>query len=59
MEFPSTGGVLTSWVVRTAKLLRYVSDFDYFIASAEGMFVLFILYFTIEELLDVINFNIF
>lgn len=58
MEFPSTGGVLTSWVVRTAKLLRYVSDFDYFIAGAEGLFVLFILYFTIEELLDVIIFLI-
>ena len=53
MEIPSTGGVLNSWVVRTAKLLRYVSPFDYFIAAMEGIFVLFIMYFTIEELLDV------
>lgn len=53
MEFPSTGGVLNTWVVRTSKLLRYVSDMDYFIACAEGFFVLFIIYFTIEELLDI------
>ncbi len=57
MEFPSTGGILNSWVVRTAKLLRYVNNFDYFVAAAEGLFVLFLFYFTIEELLDV-NFSI-
>lgn len=54
MEFPSTGGVLNSWVVRTSKLLRYVADFDYFIAGAEVLFAMFIVYFTIEEFLDVI-----
>ena len=56
MEFPSTGGILNSWVIRTAKLLRYVNNFDYFVAAAEGLFVLFLFYFTIEEFLDV---NIF
>ena len=53
MEFPSTGGIINTWVVRTAKLLRYVNGFDFFIAAAEIMFALFIVYFTIEELLDV------
>lgn len=53
MEFPSTGGILTSWSVRTAKLLRYVSSFDYFIALCEFVFIIFIVYYTIEEALDV------
>lgn len=53
MELPSTGGIINSWVVRTAKLLRYVNEFDFFIAAAEVFFALFIVYFTIEELLDV------
>ena len=53
MEFPPTGGVLNTWTVRTSKLLRYVSTFDYVVAGCECVFVLFILYYTIEELLDV------
>lgn len=53
MEFPPTGGILTSWLVRTSKLLRYVSTFDYFIALCEFIFILYIVYYTIEEILDV------
>ena len=56
MEFPSTGGVLTSWIVRTSKLLRYVSSFDYGIATCEIIFILYVIYYTIEEILDVILF---
>ena len=53
MEFPPTGGIINSWTVRTSKLLRYVSTFDYVVAACECLFVLFILYYTIEEILDV------
>ena len=53
MEFPAIGGILTNWVVRTAKLLRYVSDYDFFVASMEVLFCVFIIYFTIEEFLCV------
>lgn len=58
IEFPPTGGMFNSWTVRTSKLLRYVSTFDYVVAACECLFVLFIIYYTIEELLDVIL-NIF
>ena len=53
MEFPATGGVYNSWVVRTAKLLRYVSDFDFAIMALECLYCLFIIYYTLEELYDV------
>jgi polycystin 2 len=53
MEFSPGGGIINSWTVRTSKLLRYVSNFDYFIASCEALFVCFILFYTIEESLDV------
>mgnify|MGYP001810735718 CR=1 FL=1 len=55
MELPASGGILNSWTVRTSKLLRYVSSFDYFVAACECIFVLFIIYYTIEETLDVIE----
>ena len=54
MEFPASGGVYNSWTVRTAKLLRYVSNFDYGIAALECLFCLFIIYYTLEELYDVL-----
>jgi hypothetical protein len=53
MEFPPTGGVLNTWTVRTSKLLRYVSTFDFVVAAMEGLFVLFTIYYTIEEIIDV------
>ncbi|RNA09297.1 polycystic kidney disease 2-like 1 [Brachionus plicatilis] len=52
IEFPPTGGMFNSWTVRTSKLLRYVSTFDYVVAACECLFVLFIIYYTIEEMLD-------
>jgi polycystin 2 len=55
MEIPASGGILNSWTVRTSKLLRYVSSFDYFVAACEIIFVIFIVYYTIEEILDVIT----
>ncbi|XP_074069095.1 polycystin-2-like protein 2 isoform X4 [Macrotis lagotis] len=49
-EFPATGGVLTSWNFYSVKLLRYVTLFDYFIASCEIIFCIFIINFFIQEI---------
>ncbi|XP_043837901.1 polycystic kidney disease 2-like 2 protein [Dromiciops gliroides] len=49
-EFPATGGVLTSWNFYSVKLLRYVTYFDYFIASCEIIFCIFIINFIIQEI---------
>lgn len=48
-EFPATGGILTSWQFYSVKLLRYVSYYDYFIASCEITFCVFLIIFTIQE----------
>ncbi|XP_069892176.1 polycystin-2-like protein 2 isoform X3 [Dipodomys merriami] len=49
-EFPATGGILTSWQLYSVKLLRYVSYYDYFIASCEITFCIFLFVFTTQEL---------
>ncbi|XP_054832331.1 polycystic kidney disease 2-like 2 protein [Eublepharis macularius] len=49
LEFPATGGVLPSWQFYSVKLLRYVTYYDYFLASCEIIFCLFIITFTIQE----------
>ncbi|XP_048224448.1 polycystic kidney disease 2-like 2 protein isoform X1 [Perognathus longimembris pacificus] len=48
-EFPATGGILTSWQLYSVKLLRYVSYYDYFIASCEITFCIFLFVFTTQE----------
>lgn len=54
-EFPATGGAVTSWNIRTLKLLRYVTAVDYFVLACECLFILFILYYIVEEVLEVMN----
>ncbi|CAF4780916.1 unnamed protein product, partial [Rotaria magnacalcarata] len=49
VEFPPVGGLVTSSKIRPVKLLRYASAFDYFVLSCEIIFLLFIVYYTIEE----------
>ncbi|KAM5298205.1 polycystin-2-like protein 2 [Ctenodactylus gundi] len=49
-EFPATGGLLTSWQLYSVKLLRYVSYYDYFLASCEITFCIFLIIFTTQEL---------
>uniref|UniRef100_A0A8D0WWM6 Polycystin 2 like 2, transient receptor potential cation channel n=2 Tax=Sus scrofa TaxID=9823 RepID=A0A8D0WWM6_PIG len=49
-EFPATGGILTSWQFYSVKLLRYVSNYDYFIASCEITFCIFLIVFTTQEI---------
>uniref|UniRef100_A0A2K5D174 Polycystin-2-like protein 2 n=1 Tax=Aotus nancymaae TaxID=37293 RepID=A0A2K5D174_AOTNA len=48
-EFPATGGIVTSWQFYSVKLLKYVSYYDYFIASCEITFCIFLFVFTTQE----------
>jgi len=50
---PATGGVVPSWNLRTVKLLRYVTPADYFVLACEIIFCLFIVYYCIEEAIEV------
>ncbi|KAM7419410.1 hypothetical protein PAMA_016501 [Pampus argenteus] len=53
VEFPATGGVVTSWQFQTVRLIRYVSSWDYFVGLCEVAFCLFILYYMVEEVLEI------
>lgn len=52
-EFPATGGVTPTWTFRTVKLIRYVTPMDFFVLACEVFFILFIVYYSIEEALEV------
>lgn len=52
-EMPATGGVVPSFLVRPVKLLRYVSLSDYIILACEGIFVAFLIYYAVEEILEI------
>uniref|UniRef100_A0A8C2U7Y5 Polycystin 2 like 1, transient receptor potential cation channel n=1 Tax=Coturnix japonica TaxID=93934 RepID=A0A8C2U7Y5_COTJA len=52
VEFPATGGAIPSWQIRTVKLIRYVSTWDFFIVACEIVFCLFIFYYVVEEILE-------
>ncbi|XP_061439044.1 polycystin-2 isoform X2 [Rhineura floridana] len=53
VEFPPTGGLLTSWQFQPVKLIHYLSTFDFFLAACEIVFCLFILYYVVEEILEI------
>ncbi|ELT90189.1 hypothetical protein CAPTEDRAFT_169289 [Capitella teleta] len=53
VEFPATGGAIPSWNFRTVKLIRYVSASDYFVMACECIFVLYVIYYIIEETLEI------
>ena len=52
-EFPATGGVFPSGTFRTLKLLRYVKSSDFFVLGCECIFCFFILYYIVEEMLEI------
>ncbi|XP_070288618.1 polycystin-2-like protein 1 isoform X6 [Myotis yumanensis] len=52
VEFPATGGAIPSWQIRTVKLIRYVSNWDFFIIGCEIIFCIFIFYYVVEEILE-------
>jgi hypothetical protein len=53
IEFPSTGGMFNAWTVRTSKLLRYVSSQDFAVAAFEILFIIFTVYYTLEEVVAI------
>ncbi|CAH6952351.1 Pkd2l1 [Phodopus roborovskii] len=53
VEFPATGGGIPSWQIRTVKLIRYVSNWDFFIVGCEVIFCVFIFYYVVEEILEI------
>ncbi|CAL8088269.1 unnamed protein product [Calicophoron daubneyi] len=53
IEVPGSGGLLVNSEFRTVKLIRYVTTFDYFIMACEILFLLFICYYTVEEILEI------
>nr|CAB3264909.1 polycystin-2-like [Phallusia mammillata] len=53
VEFPPTGGAVPSWKFRTVKLIRYVTTYDYFLMACEILYMLFIFYYIIEEILEI------
>lgn len=53
VEFPATGGAVTSWQFQTVRLIRYASSWDYFVGVCEVAFCLFILYYVVEEVLEI------
>jgi len=58
VEFPATGGAIPSFSFRTVKLLRYVTGMDFFVLACECLFVVFILYYIVEEILEVSDFTV-
>ncbi|XP_040564688.1 polycystin-2-like [Lepeophtheirus salmonis] len=52
-EFPATGGIIPSSTFQTVKLLRYVTTGDYFILANELIFAIFIIYYIIEEFIEI------
>jgi hypothetical protein len=50
-EFPATGGVIVDSRFRTVKLLSLVNVWDYFTLGAGLVFVAFVIYYLIEEIL--------
>ncbi|XP_012660780.1 polycystin-2 isoform X1 [Otolemur garnettii] len=53
VEFPATGGVIPSWQFQPVKLIHYVTAFDFFLAACEIIFCFFILYYVVEEILEI------
>ncbi|XP_045214865.1 polycystic kidney disease 2-like 1 protein isoform X3 [Mercenaria mercenaria] len=53
VEFPPTGGAIPHATMRTVKLIRYVTVMDYFIMACEFILCLFILYYMVEEAIEI------
>ncbi|KAG8223192.1 hypothetical protein J437_LFUL000358 [Ladona fulva] len=54
MEFPPTGGVVPSWSFQIVDLIRYSTSFDYFVLSCEVLFVLLVVFYTAEEIYEMV-----
>merc|ERR1711936_293815 len=54
-EFPATGGIMPSSEFRTVKLIRYVTALDYVVLAFEFVYYLFVIYYIVEEVLEIIK----
>ena len=52
-EFPPTGGIVPDPLFNTVKLIRYITATDYALAAFEIVFGLFILYYLVEEIIEI------
>ncbi|TRY80381.1 hypothetical protein TCAL_04863 [Tigriopus californicus] len=52
-EFPATGGVIPEQDFTAVKLLKYTESSDYVLMACEIIFVIFIVYYIIEESLEI------
>lgn len=53
VEFPATGGAVSSWQFQTVRLVRYVSSWDHFVGLCEVIFCFFVIYYLVEEVLEI------
>eukprot|EP00762_Andalucia_godoyi_P008337 ANDGO_07357.mRNA.1 Polycystin-2 len=54
-EFPASGGAVNSASTRTILLFPYVSTTDYIILALEILFVMMIVYYMVEELIEIFS----
>ena len=54
-EYPASGGAISSHQFTTVKLLRYVTIGDYILMGCEFVFIAFVFYYVIEELIEVLH----
>ncbi|TPP67598.1 Polycystin-2 [Fasciola gigantica] len=52
-EMSYTGGVFVGNEFQAAKLVRYVISVDYFVMACEILFILFVLYYIVEEFIEI------
>lgn len=52
-EYPATGGLLPSAEFKTLKLLRYVNNMDTAVFVCEVLFLVYLLYYSVEELIEI------
>ena len=54
-EFPATGGIIPGKDIQIIKLLKYAEYTDYILLTSELVFILFILYYCVEELFEILE----
>ena len=52
-EMPATGGVIPSQQITTVKLLKYNNPEDYVLMATEFIFIIYILYYVVEESIEI------
>jgi len=52
LEFPPTGAAVPYYQFNTLKLLRYVTTLDHFVMACEGILVIFLIYYIVEEIIE-------